>query len=126
MLLCKVVSSPPASMHCGKWAGHWCCWWNPRAAFSEERTLAHQQVHFALVELAARELQAEREQLIRTLRGEGRDAQEAVDALQRRWGRTLTRALDDLHDGDERYDRETKHGNEDAAQAAWAARTARE
>ena len=100
-------------------------WWNPDAPTSPEWILRHEQLHFDLAELIARELGLETERLKHTLRGEGHDAAEALVDFQRRWAERMERAQRDFDEIEDRYDRETEHGNDVARQTEWFARVKR-
>ena len=97
-------------------------WWNPVLARDAAHSLAHHQIHFALVELAAHGLDAERESVLPTLRGSGNTAQQALDALQEIWGKHFEEARARLRDLHARYDRETRWAEDLPQQRAWAER----
>lgn len=81
--------------------------------------LRHEQLHFDLTEAFAREL---RERLTSAL-AEGSDADEAERALRAEVGR-LYREVARAHEREQqRYDRETSHGQRAGAQARWTRET---
>jgi hypothetical protein len=100
-------------------------WWNPDAPSSPEWILRHEQLHFDLAELFARELGLETERLQQALRGVGADPAEAVADFQRRWAGRMERAQRDLEEIEIRYERETSHGTDVARQTEWFARVKR-
>lgn len=83
-------------------------WVRPPAKASAQ-LLAHEQLHFDLAELHARRFARE---LPAQLGGAGPEA-----AFQR----AHDRMMDRLREEQERYDRDTDHGRDAAAQARWAA-----
>ena len=100
-------------------------WWNPDAATSPEWILRHEQLHFDVAELLARELELETERLRHSLRGAGPDPGQAIVDFQKRWADRMERAQKDFEDIETRYDRETLHGNDVARQTEWFARVKR-
>ncbi len=87
-------------------------WVRPPAKASAQ-LLAHEQLHFDLAELHARRFARE---LPAQLKGADPEA-----AFQRAHDRMMVR----LREEQERYDRETDHGRDAAAQARWAAEVQR-
>jgi hypothetical protein len=97
-----------------------CSWWNPEKRAPEAYVLQHEQIHFALFELAARDLNAAVPQLSERLRGRGRTAQAAADDLSEQLFRKLQEVLEEVQARNTRFDEETSLSLHVEEQARWA------
>lgn len=94
-----------------------CSWWNPSGtAASNEYVLQHEQIHFAIVELHARELQDR----VAGLRGRGRSAAAAVNDLRRAIQRAQDETADRILAENTRFDEETSFSADRRRQSQWA------
>ena len=95
-----------------------CSWWSsrdPDAAY----TLQHEQIHFAIREIAARRMNQAAEELMTSLHVTGDSEQEVVEQLKAR--------IEELFDGhnaaaverNRAFDEETSWGRNDARQREW-------
>jgi hypothetical protein len=102
-----------------------CSWWNPNSR-NAEYTLQHEQIHFAIVEVATRRLNEAARHLVSQLRVTADTHQDAVRAV-----RTRVEALFDEHDAAARrrerdFDADTSLGRNDQRQQEWWRRIERE
>jgi hypothetical protein len=100
-------------------------WWNPEAPIPAEWILRHEQLHFDIGELFAQELAGGADALGAELRGSGADPNAALADFRRRFAQHIRAAQERFEELEHRYDRETKHGNDYAAQTDWFARVKR-
>lgn len=97
-----------------------CSWWNPdEGEESEPYLLQHEQTHFALSELAARQLNARVPELIAELRSEGNTLQEAQSLLEEQLEEILSEAHDELLDGNHDFDEDTSAKHDPVTQQRW-------
>jgi len=82
--------------------------------------LDHEQAHFDLNEVYRRKLEA----LLPCLQARHATKQGAIDALDGALHQRANEVLSDLQAAQARYDAETRHGNDTAAQARWESRIA--
>lgn len=94
-------------------------WWNHALHADEPWTLRHEQGHFDLAEVMARDLAREAPMIRGGLRGEGETPDEAVAALAAQWASVIGTRLDAHRWLQRQYDLETLHGNDTAVQADW-------
>lgn len=95
-----------------------CSWWNPReTGLPPEYILQHEQIHFALVEISAREL-ARR---LRTLEARADSAGSASSALQRKIRSAFEDSVADIVEDNTKFDRDTSGRYEPRKQARWLA-----
>jgi len=110
----------PAGLHYRAQMNRACSWWNPRdIGLPEDYVLEHEQIHFALVEIEARRLNA-------TIAG-GKPAradtpQAALEAAQARLDGQMRDALDALLARNTEFDEDTSVSYEPEAQKRWLAR----
>jgi hypothetical protein len=97
-----------------------CSWWNEKlAARAPGYVLQHEQIHFALYELGARQLNASVAELTRRMTREGA-SKEAVQArAQRALKDALTEATAKLLQRNRDFDQDTSLGYRPARQRAW-------
>jgi hypothetical protein len=96
-------------------------WWNPEVPNPTWR-LRHEQVHFDLAEVIARDTTTSVRDVLDLFRGKGDSPEAAIADLGRRCKTLLERARHDLERLQARYDRETLHGSDAVAQANWTRR----
>lgn len=94
-------------------------WWNYEVAGDEIWTLRHEQGHFDLAEVMARDLAREAPMIRRGLRGEGDSKGAAVAALSTQWSAVIGRRLEAHRWLQRHYDLDTLHGNDPAIQGRW-------
>jgi hypothetical protein len=93
-----------------------CSWWNPQpSGESQEYVLQHEQIHFAIVELAARDLTRRTQQLTAT----GDSPQAAAAALQRRLDTLFQASIDAMAERQKRFDLDTSGRNDAKLQQRW-------
>jgi len=97
-------------------------WWGADAG-SPEWVLAHEQLHFDLAELTARELDRDLDALRQKTRGRGFSADMALEEFEKSWARHMRVAREGLRDLELRYDRETRQGTDAVRQEEWARET---
>ncbi len=95
--------------------------WNPQTPNPTGR-LRHEQVHFDLAEVVARDTNASLREVLDLMRGEGDSPEAAAADLGRRCQTLLGRAQGDFEELRVRYDLETIHGSDAAAQSIWLRR----
>ena len=85
-----------------------CSWWNPRPmGLPEDYILQHEQIHFALFELAGRRLNARAEELMSEMRVVSSDQQAAIEELGRRIDAEMQRVINEVMARSNDFDRET-------------------
>ena len=100
-----------------------CSWWNPdNEELSPEYVLEHEQVHFALFELAARRLSLEATAHARALDVVAESGEEVAARVNREIEVLLRRAIQETLQENERFDRETSLGFEPSHQQRWRER----
>jgi len=100
-------------------------WWRPRSDQNPEWVLRHEQLRFAVTELAARRRSAQRERDAAALRGVGRSAVEALAAFERAFLAHMDALAAEWEAQQIQYDRETRHGNDVKRQTEWFVRVQR-
>ncbi|MGD8330107.1 MAG: hypothetical protein PVJ49_11785 [Acidobacteriota bacterium] len=74
-----------------------CSWWNPAPlSLPADYILQHEQIHFALFEIAARRLNSRVAELTRQMRVVTNSQQRAIEELNRRIDAEMQRALDEV------------------------------
>ncbi len=97
-----------------------CSWWNPSPmSLPEEYILQHEQIHFALFEIAARRLNRRAEELADQMAVVATDQQEALEAVHRRIDAELQRAMDEVLARSNDFDRETSRTFREDRQDFW-------
>lgn len=85
-----------------------CSWWNPSAtSLPDEYMLQHEQIHFALFEIAARRLNRRAEELTEWMEVTTGDQQSAMQEVRRRIDAQMQRAMDEILARSNDFDRET-------------------
>lgn len=101
-------------------------WWSPQPQPHPEWVLRHEQLHFDITELVARRydarsaFDAERTKFVATTPGA------ALRGFAERWAAHMEAVRAEEAKLQERYDRETRHGQVPPAQTAWLLRVHRE
>lgn len=97
-----------------------CSWWNEKlAARAPEYVLQHEQIHFALYELGARQLNASVDSIKRGMTARGTSREEVQAQAQRALNEALTRATEDLLDRNRDFDQDTSLGYRPDRQRDW-------
>ena len=85
-----------------------CSWWNPAPlALPDEYILEHEQIHFALFEIAARRLNRRVDQLTRQMETVSTSQQSAVEEIHRQIDAEMQRIIDEVLARSNDFDRET-------------------
>lgn len=104
-----------------------CSWWNdPVAERQPAYVLEHEQIHFALYELGARELNASVAALTRDMTREGSSKEEVQARAQRALAGALSEATHKLIERNRDFDRDTSLGFRPARQRSWLERVTAE
>lgn len=104
-----------------------CSWWNPeQRVFPAEYVLEHEQIHFAIVELEARRLNARVPQLLRDARSHGDTPEQAAHLAEQKVTRALEQALATMLDQSRRFDEDTSLGHRPERQREWGRRVREE
>jgi hypothetical protein len=100
-----------------------CSWWNP--APSDEASnyiLQHEQIHFAIAELAARDLTKQ----VRQLSATGDSPEQAAAALQRAVDAVFRDVVHEMTERNADFDRDTSGRHDPELQQSWYDRVSRE
>jgi hypothetical protein len=93
-----------------------CSWWNPQARGQpEDYVLQHEQIHFAIVELTARDLTRRARELVAT----GNSPQAAAAALQRQLDALFRASIDAMTERNTRFDLDTSGRHDPQQQQRW-------
>jgi hypothetical protein len=95
-----------------------CSWWNPRGR-DPDYTLQHEQIHFALHEVAARRLNEAAARLVTTLHVTAVSEQEVVETLETRIGQLFDEHNAAASARNRRFDEETSWGHDAERQSRW-------
>lgn len=96
-----------------------CSWWNDQHDVSPAYVLEHEQIHFALYEVAARRLNQRADQLLRALPASTESAQAAVAAARQFLHQSLDRTMQEVIKQNLLFDRETSFGFQPDRQQRW-------
>ncbi len=97
-----------------------CSWWNPEAGqVPKEYILQHEQVHFALAESAARELDKEAGRLISGLRPRGKTSDGVEQKLQKPVRELMEKAMKRLLERNLKFDEDTSNKYAPELQKRW-------
>jgi hypothetical protein len=97
-----------------------CSWWNPESSgLPEAYVLQHEQIHFALVELEARRLNAHAPAVIRDFIVQGSAQDEVKQAIDSKLQELMQRAVDDLLEINTEFDEATSAKHAPAVQQQW-------
>jgi hypothetical protein len=95
-----------------------CSWWNPNNQ-KPEYTLQHEQIHFALHEIAARRLNQRARELVNTTEINSDDCDEVAAKLTAITSDLLDSEAQDALERNEDFDSETSLGHDAKRQAKW-------
>jgi len=97
-----------------------CSWWNPGpVSLPDEYILQHEQIHFALVEIAARHLNSRVPGLTRQVENVSTSRQGALEQIQQHVAREMQRVLDEALARSDDFDRDTSRTYSPDRQNGW-------
>jgi hypothetical protein len=97
-----------------------CSWWNPEpGSYAEAYILQHEQIHFAIIELEARRLQAQVPELKRDLVSSGATRQESEAKLKELVADVFRESLERTLDRSLEFDEDTSGKHATAVQKQW-------
>jgi hypothetical protein len=97
-----------------------CSWWNPAPkALPDDYILEHEQIHFALFEIAARRLNRRADQLTRQMETVSTSQQSALEDVHRQIDTEMQRILDEVLARSNDFDRETSRTYRQDRQNWW-------
>lgn len=97
-----------------------CSWWNSAPlALPREYVLQHEQIHFALFEIAARQLNTRVDELTRQLRTVAASQRDAVEVLERRIDAEMQAAINAVLERSNAFDRDTSRSYRQDRQSWW-------
>ena len=102
-----------------------CSWWNPTND-DIQYTLEHEQIHFAISELEARNLNREAVELMREFHVTASSKEDVVAKVQKALNDLLEEHNEDALDRNREFDEETSVGKNPARQREWFKRITRE
>jgi hypothetical protein len=100
-------------------------WWNPEGLGHDEWILRHEQLHFDVAELFAKELTRSAPARRAQLRGTGANPPAAIEALQEIFSTHMREQRERFERFEVQYDRETRHGTDYPRQTEWYGRVKR-
>lgn len=101
------------------WMDRGCSWWNPRpGSYPEAYVLEHEQIHFALFEVAARKLTRRVARQTLTVASDI-DPEEVVDLFRREIDRELRAAVTSVMERSLRFDEDTQVRHSPELQRGW-------
>lgn len=136
----RIRTDPDVSMHVGSsddidgperfegWLGHLrfqavmdraCSWWNPDGRYPEDYTLEHEQIHFAIREIAARRLNQAATALVETLHVTADTEQEVLRTLRARVEELFNEHDDAALRRNRELDEQTSLGQHEERQNQW-------
>ena len=95
-----------------------CSWWNPDSD-DPEYTLQHEQIHFAISEIAARRLNREAERALQEWHETGKTQEEVVERLKERVTELLEEHNEAALERDHDFDEDTSVGRNPKRQNEW-------
>lgn len=107
------------------WMDRECSWWNPTNA-DVPYTLEHEQIHFAISEIAARKLNREAAQVMQELHVTGDTQEEVVAEIQGVVKKLLDEHNQEAIDRNEDFDEDTSAGKNPPRQKEWREEVNRE
>jgi len=97
-----------------------CSWWNPTSvSLPADYVLRHEQIHFALFEIAARQLNGRAERLMKQFETRSTDQRWAVDEVRRLIDTELQKAMDEVRARTDDFDQETSRTYREHRQNWW-------
>jgi hypothetical protein len=103
-----------------------CSWWDPRGQFAPEYVLQHEQIHFAIVELVARELNRRAPEIVERMRKRAATGEAALAAAKQEFNAEFEVAVQRALDRNRSFDQETSLGFKPEQQTLWAQRIEQE
>lgn len=104
-----------------------CSWWNAgQKALPEDYVLQHEQIHFALFELAARRFNADAARIAAKCAYSGEDPKPLVERTRACVREQIDAAMREAMAENRRFDEDTSYAHEPDKQRAWWARVQRE
>lgn len=99
-----------------------CSWWDEHAQFSAEYILQHEQIHFAIVELVARDLNRRAPEIVERMRTRAATGEAALAAAKQEFNAEFEAAIQRTIERNRSFDLETSLGFKPEQQSAWAKR----
>jgi hypothetical protein len=100
-----------------------CSWWNAEQEhMPADYVLQHEQIHFALIELEARRMQASSAQIARGIRASAATPEEATRLAQEQLNAVIARHMKAVLERSREFDEDTSLGYRPERQQAWWAR----
>ena len=103
-----------------------CSWWDSRAQFAADYVLQHEQIHFAIVELVARELNRRAPDIIARMRTRAATGEAALAAAKQEFNTEFEAAIQRTIERNRSFDQETSLGFKPEQQALWQQRIEQE
>ena len=97
-----------------------CSWWNPKSSgLPESYILQHEQIHFALVELEARRLNARAPSIVRQFVVRGASEQDVKQQIDAKLEAIMQQAVDSILEVNTEFDEDTSAKYAPAVQNQW-------
>jgi hypothetical protein len=96
-----------------------CSWWNPRSTNPIDYQLQHEQIHFALAEIAARKLNATAPEIQRRIHATGSSAEAVGESVKQQVNQVLRDATAELVERNRAFDLDTSVQIDRRKQAEW-------
>jgi hypothetical protein len=97
-----------------------CSWWNDGvAAFAPEYVLEHEQIHFALYELGARQLNESASEIARKMQNEGSSKEDVQRAAEQTLRQAVLDAVEEILEENRAFDEDTSLGYKPDRQKVW-------
>jgi hypothetical protein len=104
-----------------------CSWWDDRRPYVDPAyVLQHEQIHFAIVELVARDLNRRSTEIVERMRTRAATGEAALAAAKREFNAEFEAAIQRTLERGRSFDLETSLGFKPEQQAAWAQRIEQE
>jgi hypothetical protein len=97
-----------------------CSWWNSKANTADSYTLQHEQIHFALTEVAARKLNEQAPRVMQEFLAEGDSAEEVSSRARSTVKEMIEEANEELLGRNAEFDEDTSAKHDVEAQQRWA------
>jgi hypothetical protein len=96
-----------------------CSWWNPRSTNPEDYQLEHEQIHFALAEIAARRLNASAREILHRIHATGSSEAEVGASVKEQVNQVLRDATAELVERNRAFDLDTSLQIDRKKQTEW-------
>lgn len=103
-----------------------CSWWDPRGQFAPDYVLQHEQIHFAIVELVARDLNRRAPELVERMRKRAATGEAALAAAKQEFNAEFEVAIQRTIERNRAFDLETSLGFKPEQQTLWGQRIEQE